>query len=671
MNSHLPRRLLLVLWFVVVCAPATPAARADALASIVQFQTPAQWVEIEGRGYGHAVGLCQWGARGRALAGQRAEEIVRAYYQGTSVERLVAADSPVRVLVEPGHPPAIERPARVVGRGGAWRVVGLPRLFSGGSALEVLSVDRVAGQPLLLLRYRVVDGAGAQVQEAATADTLKLEPVEPSTRFEVQHKRAAAVPGRDEQTYNTYRGEIALVAREGDGEVAVLTINHVRLDDYLRGVVPAEMPATWPLEALKAQTLAARTYSVHRIRAGRPLYDLDDTQQSQVYLGVHAERPRVSALVDETSGQVITYRGSPIEAYYSSTCAGASESNENVWLGPPIPYLRGVPDISAAGQPFDVESPRFRWSSGPLTVAELEAVFNQDPDTAIGRLVGLDLSIKAPSGRVVQIRVVGSTTMRTVRASSFRSLFTRYAPDGVQPLLSTWFEVRVVPPPPAGSRSPGLGGAAAPAFAPRTAPPSVTAPAPPPLQLEKTAPVAPLPPAPDTAFFPQTGHNASSTFLRHFADRGALQLYGLPRTEPLDEDGRLVQYFQRARLELHPEHAGTPYDVQLTLLGDLLTTSRRPFPKVPPFEPTAEHWHFPETGHGLHYAFLAFFERNGGVDTFGYPISEELYGENGWPHAVQYFQRARFEYHPELPESYRVSLGLLGDEYLVKKGWLR
>jgi hypothetical protein len=107
------------------------------------------------------------------------------------------------------------------------------------------------------------------------------------------------------------------------------------------------------------------------------------------------------------------------------------------------------------------------------------------------------------------------------------------------------------------------------------------------------------------------------------------------------------------------------------LIGDALTAPRRPFPPGQPFANAADHQYFPETGHGLHYAFLKYFQSRGGLDVFGYPISEELYGENGWPYAVQYFQRARFEYHPELPGPYQVSLGLLGDQFLAQRYWLR
>jgi N-acetylmuramoyl-L-alanine amidase len=177
-------------------------------------------------------------------------------------------------------------------------------------------------------------------------------------------------------------------------------------------------------------------------------------------------------------------------------------------------------------------------------------------------------------------------------------------------------------------------------------------------------------------YFDATGHNLAYGFRHFFDTRGGLDIFGYPRTEELLEDGWTVQYFQRARFEYHPEHAGTAYEVQLGLLGDAVTVSRRPFPPGTPFENDAEHRWYPETGHGLHYAFLRFFDTRGGLDVFGYPISEELPEPNadgpGRSYTVQYFQRTRFEYHPEHAGTpYEVQLGLLGDQLLYDRAWLR
>ena len=167
-----------------------------------------------------------------------------------------------------------------------------------------------------------------------------------------------------------------------------------------------------------------------------------------------------------------------------------------------------------------------------------------------------------------------------------------------------------------------------------------------------------------TVFFPETDMSVSFGFKRFFEERGGLDIFGYPITPEIQEHGFTVQYFQRARFEYHPEHAGTRYEVQLGLLGDILTSDQT-FPKAAPVVTTADQRYFPETGHIVSGAFLRFFNTRGGLDIFGYPVSE-IVEENG--RSVQYFQRSRFEYHPQLPEIYQITLGLLGEELGEKVG---
>lgn len=187
------------------------------------------------------------------------------------------------------------------------------------------------------------------------------------------------------------------------------------------------------------------------------------------------------------------------------------------------------------------------------------------------------------------------------------------------------------------------------------------------LQLRPTLPASPEPPTRTRAYFTETGHNISPTFYPAFLALGALDRFGLPRTEEFTEDGMVVQYFQRGRLEFHPQRKGTPYEVQVTLMGEWLLGPER-LPRAEPFESSAEQRYVPETGHGVSYAFLRYFNSRGGLDSLGYPVSEELL-EGGRP--VQYFQRARLEYRAELAGTRdEVQLGLIGDEVLRQRGWL-
>ncbi|EFO81114.1 sortase family protein [Oscillochloris trichoides DG-6] len=166
-------------------------------------------------------------------------------------------------------------------------------------------------------------------------------------------------------------------------------------------------------------------------------------------------------------------------------------------------------------------------------------------------------------------------------------------------------------------------------------------------------------------FFPETGHTLAYSF-RDFYDRqGGLAIIGLPLSEVFLEDGRPVQYFERARLEWHA-------DLGITLaglLGHWVAEGRTTEPAflradaAPPGDT-----YFTETGHSLGGVFRDFWLGNGGLATFGYPISEpfvETNPQDGQDYTVQYFERARFEYHPANPAPYQVQLGHLGRQYLA------
>jgi len=185
------------------------------------------------------------------------------------------------------------------------------------------------------------------------------------------------------------------------------------------------------------------------------------------------------------------------------------------------------------------------------------------------------------------------------------------------------------------------------------------------------APASDPPPATGFAFFPETGHNVGLAIKRFYDTHGGLDIFGLPLTEVFDEDGLKVQYFERARFELHPELPPEFY-VSLTLLGRHFTEGRG----EPGFQwiatnPGGEHTFYPESGHTLGGAFRGFWQGRGGLAAFGFPISEEL-GEinqqDGQFYTVQYFERARFEYHPQNAGTpYEVQLGQLGRQFLDQR----
>lgn len=181
-----------------------------------------------------------------------------------------------------------------------------------------------------------------------------------------------------------------------------------------------------------------------------------------------------------------------------------------------------------------------------------------------------------------------------------------------------------------------------------------------------------LPPGPPARaytpiYFPATGHNLGAHFKAFWEQRGALATFGYPLSEEFEEAGRPTQYFERAVLIYFSEHANTPYEVQLAQLGRAALAGRpNPGAELPvvPFPPAEDGYYFPETGHSVHFAFLRQWRQGGGLAIYGYPLTEEfteVSSADGRPYTVQYFERARFEFHPELRGTpYEVQLGLLG-----------
>ena len=151
-----------------------------------------------------------------------------------------------------------------------------------------------------------------------------------------------------------YRGTVEVV-RASDGSLSL--IGELSFEDYLKGI--AEVPRDWPMEALKAQVVAARTYALSRLGDGSGEYDLCATTECQVYVGMKVEAgpngERWVQAVDETAGEVLLYRGQPASTFYSSTSPGRTFDVEDVFGGEAIPYLRGAPERD------DLASPLARW----------------------------------------------------------------------------------------------------------------------------------------------------------------------------------------------------------------------------------------------------------------------------------------------------------------------
>jgi uncharacterized protein len=169
--------------------------------------------------------------------------------------------------------------------------------------------------------------------------------------------------------------------------------------------------------------------------------------------------------------------------------------------------------------------------------------------------------------------------------------------------------------------------------------------------------------------FDATGRCMHGIFLGYWQARGGVAQFGYPITDELTEDGRTVQYTERARFEWHVEHRDTPNEVLLSLLGTQLAAGRgdAPYKRVPA---PASGVYFSQTGHTLNEPFLSYWQGNGGLPVYGYPISEafeEKSPTDGKTYQVQYFERNRLEYHPEARDTqFEIQLGLLGKEFYAR-----
>jgi stage II sporulation protein D len=302
-------------------------------------------VVFSGHGWGHGLGLSQWGAYGYAKHGWTFDRILAHYYTGTTLGP--AKVSTVRVLLASAKTTKIESTT-------AW------------------TVTDAAGT-------KVVLDPGALVLKAklALAEHPELQP--PFTFVSKQPLLVGNVP---------YRGKLNV---SGDGKL-VQVIDTLGLESYLKGVVPAEMPSAWPPEALKAQAVAARSYALANMTTGR-VFDLYGDTRSQVFGGVKVENAATSAAVDATKGQVVLYKGKVANTLFFSTSGGRTASAlESTGLS--VPYLVPVAD------PYDSASPYHDWGPVLLDAATVAKQFKLASPIA-------DLqTTTGPSGRVKSLNVV-------------------------------------------------------------------------------------------------------------------------------------------------------------------------------------------------------------------------------------------------------------------------
>jgi SpoIID/LytB domain protein len=415
--------------------PPTPGPSATPIPGPIALPSS---ITFFGRGYGHGVGLSQYGAHGRALDGQSAAGILAHYYRNTVLG--TATNSQVRVLVLQAFKASATTPVQVFGRGGGWSIDGIDMTFPADARLRF--VPTTTGTTTTW-KAIVIAVDGTTLHSAATASSIRVRPAA-GTTLQLWSKPSA---------YDRYRGVLRLVGTTG-ATSTVNVVNELSMEWYLRGVVPAEVPSTWPAEAVKAQAIAARSYAAYRLHPTTGVFDLYDDTRSQVYLGKLVEKTGSTAAITATSGVILRTTGGAIaNTLFHSAGGGATEHNENVFVsatGQKVAgvygYLRGSLDRRADGTSYDGASPWATWKTRTYTLAQVQAWFTSDARTNVGTLVALDLRNRGVSGRLISVTLIGADgTTKTVSGSVFREVFNAKRPSGDPMMRSTLFDLAPIP----------------------------------------------------------------------------------------------------------------------------------------------------------------------------------------------------------------------------------
>lgn len=333
-------------------ATSTSTGTTSATTTATTTSTARDLLVVSGHGWGHGLGLSQWGAYGYALHGWTFDRILAHYYAGTTLGAAPVAT--VRVLIA-------DAKSATIGGTSAWTIA-----------------DATGAKQALAAGSSVALGPAPTVNGVALTPPLAIASAQPLT-----------VDG------HAYRGRLTVIASGRQVQV----VDVVALDAYVKGVVPAEMPSGWPAAALEAQAVAARSYAVASLRKGAP-FDVYGDTRDQAYGGVAAETPSASAAVDATRGKVVLYAGKVADTLYFSTSGGRT-ADAAVATGRAVPYLVSVAD------PYDTASPYHDWGPVLVDAAKLQKLLAlAGPVQSITTTLGRD-------GRVASAVVVGAFGRRS------------------------------------------------------------------------------------------------------------------------------------------------------------------------------------------------------------------------------------------------------------------
>ena len=351
------------------------------LAALPVAAQAATRVVVRGAGYGHGVGLSQYGAYGYAQHGFGYRDILSHYYTGTSIA--LTPGRSVRVLLQSRDPYV--------------RVRGAVRIGTEEVSPGKTYVARASGSKLVVRSSggKLVGRFAGGARATGLGRALRL-----------------LGPAINGVSSGLYHGAMDMLSDSG----GVTAVNVLRLEDYVQGVVPGEMPASWDTEALKSQAVVARTYALATIKSGGA-YDLYPDTRSQVYRGMSIEQSRSNAAVRATAGEIVDYNGQTAITYYFSTSGGETESVQNAFLGSlPRGWLAGVKD------PFDSISPRHRWTFR-FTRSSMRSHLGR---YVKGRYKKIKVLSRGVSPRVILARVYGSRGTTTITGPTLRERLGTY-----------------------------------------------------------------------------------------------------------------------------------------------------------------------------------------------------------------------------------------------------
>ena len=216
-------------------------------------------------------------------------------------------------------------------------------------------------------------------------------------------------PGQGLLKFNgrSYRGAFMLTQKGG-------LLNVIDVEQYLRGVLPAEVGATWHMQALRAQAICARTYVLRQsMNRGTKGYDVVDTDADQVYKGAGVEADKTNQAVASTAGEILTYGKEIAQTYFHSDSGGHTADISDVW-GQSVPYLQGVPEV------VSYKSPVSSWST-KISASRIQNAITKITGTDIGSISQIQVSEVDEGGRAVTMTFTGTRGTKTIRASQFRT----------------------------------------------------------------------------------------------------------------------------------------------------------------------------------------------------------------------------------------------------------